>query len=209
MDRRSGPGPGPVERQHQPQHQGSISRIDAAKPPPGRQRRTHRAETRHQVRSQGRRPRDAPHKSEQHRITGRKMSMPGPIGLIDGAITRPGRQRPCQHGVTCPVISGWGREVALPHHCQGRDHGNQTRRNGRPRERTSGAPAGEGRRSHGVALRLVTVSFCFCSILPGYRDLRPLPVLHRKADVVTHRVVIVVDKLQSPESVGTVASDPE
>ena len=160
MDRRPGPGPGPVERQRQPQHQGSISRVDPAKPPPGRQRRTHRAETRHQVRSQGRKPRDAPHKSEQHRITGRKMSMPGPIGLIDGAITRPGRQRPCQHGVTCPVISGWGREVALPHHCQGRDHGNQTRRNGQPRERTSGALAGEGRRSHGVALRLVTVSFC-------------------------------------------------
>src|SRR5208337_2897250 len=79
-----------------------------------------------------------------------------------------GRQRPCQHGVTCPVIAGRGREVALPQHCQSRDHGNQTRRNGRPRERTGGATAVTGHRSHGAALRLVTVAFsfgfCSCSI---------------------------------------------
>jgi hypothetical protein len=85
------------------------------------------------------------------------MGMPGPIGVIDGAVSLPGRQRPCQHGVSRPVIAGRGREVALPDHRQGRDHGNQTRRNTRSGEPTGERLSSGGHGSHGASLRLVTV----------------------------------------------------
>ena len=93
-------------------------------------------------------------------VAGRKVGMPGPVRVVDGAVSLPLRQRSGQHRVARPVESGRRREITLPRHGQDRNRGDQARLPRRSRRKNAivyrpaedaGLMAGRSARSAGLA----------------------------------------------------------
>ena len=125
LEARPGAGPGPVDGQRQAQGECGRPGVHRPEPPPGGERRPDGADDRRQVDGAVGRARQFAEDRQEDRVTGRKVSVPGLVRVVDRPIPDPFQQRLRQHGVARAVVSRRSVQVRLRERRRPRGQGDE------------------------------------------------------------------------------------